>query len=61
MGAELHALPNVECDKIQAALDELLRMMPRMAPIAKAMQDAFVEAGFDKDDALKLVAYAVFK
>jgi hypothetical protein len=29
--------------------------------VAKAMQEEFMEAGFSEDEALKLVAYAVFK
>jgi hypothetical protein len=61
MVSNIHALPNKECDKIQVAMDQLLRMMPKIAPVALAMREEFVKAGFTEDEALKLVAYAVFK
>lgn len=61
MAADIYTLPNTECDKNQVAMDQLLRMMPKIAPVAKAMHEEFVKAGFTEDEALQLVAYAVFK
>ena len=57
----VHAIPNKARDKIQEAMDELVRIMPQQAELAKMMQEGFVEAGFDEDEALKLTAYAIFK
>jgi len=57
----VHAIPNKARDKIQEAMDELVRIMPHQAKLAKMMQEEFVEAGFDEDEALKLTAYAIFK
>ena len=57
----VHAIPNKARDKIQEAMDELVRIMPQQAELAKMMQQEFVEAGFTEDEALKLTAYAIFK
>jgi uncharacterized protein YciI len=57
----IHAIPNSERDKTQAAMDTIARFMPQQAALAKAMMDEYVVAGFTKDEALKLVAYSIFK
>ena len=55
------ALPNKERDEMEAALSMLLRIMPQQARRAKTMRDEFIKAGFTADEALQLVAYALFK
>ena len=60
-GENITVLPNKEQDTIQAALDTLTRIMPEVASKGKMMQKAFVKAGFTDDEALQLVAYALFK
>lgn len=61
MTDKIRALPNKEADEVQAAFDLLERMMPKQAAMAKIMMKEFEAAGFKHDDALKLVAYAIFK
>ena len=55
------SLPNKERDEIQSALAMLSRIMPDQARRAMTMKKAFVKAGFTNDEALQLVAYALFK
>jgi len=60
-GENVTALPNKERDTTQAAIDALTRIMPEQARMGKMMQEEFVKAGFTGDEALQLVAYALFK
>ena len=57
----VHAIPNKARDKIQEAMDELIRIMPQQAELAMVMRKEFIAAGFTEDEALKLTAYAIFK
>lgn len=61
MKGNVHQIPNKERDTTQAAMDELVRIMPKQAELAKIMREEFVKAGFDEDEALQLVAYAIFR
>jgi len=60
-GENVTALPNKERDTIQAAMDTLTRIMPEQARKGKMMQEEFKKVGFTDDEALQLVAYALFR
>ena len=57
----VHAIPNKAHDEIEAAMAQIIRMAPRVAEVGKTLQKEFIAAGFSEDEALKLVAYAIFK
>jgi hypothetical protein len=58
---KIRMLPNQEQDELLAAVEELTRFMPHKAKLAKTMLDELESAGMDHDDALKLVAYSIFR
>ena len=57
---KITVLPNKERNSIDAAMAQLARVMPKQAAHGMMMKKAFVKAGFTNDEALQLVAYAMF-
>jgi len=51
----IREIPNLEKSELLGALEAIIRTAPFVAPAMKELTDAFMDAGYSEDQALKLV------